>query len=257
MAFEVFNRTEEKYIITEEIYRTLRSELEDRMLLDGFCRNDEFYTICNIYYDTPDHQMIRHSIEKPIYKEKLRLRSYGTVSSKDKVYIEIKKKFKGYVNKRRCSMQLEDACNYLVSGKHPEGKRPERKRPSTEQVLREVDCILQRYPDLAPALYLSYDRIALFGKEKEDFRITFDTNIRTRRHELGLDKGNYGELLLPQGLWIMEAKANDAMPYWFSRLLSEYRIYTVNFSKYGEEYRRALKRGELSKLPTGQNRMCV
>jgi SPX domain protein involved in polyphosphate accumulation len=99
MAFEVFNRTEIKYIITEEIYRTLRSEIKDRMLLDGFSSNGEFYTICNIYYDTPDHQMIRRSIDKPIYKEKLRLRSYGTVSSKDRVYLEIKKKFKGYVNK--------------------------------------------------------------------------------------------------------------------------------------------------------------
>ncbi len=252
MAFEVFNRTEEKYFITDEIYRILRAELEEHMLLDAFCRNAEFYSICNIYYDTPDHQMIRRSIEKPIYKEKLRLRSYGTVTSKDKVYLEIKKKFKGYVNKRRCSMQLEDACRYIATGKRPEGKRP-----STEQVLREIDFILKRYSELAPALYLSYDRIAFYGKEKEDFRITFDTNIRTRRYELGLDKGNYGELLLPQGLWIMEAKTNHAMPYWFTRLLSEHRIYPVNFSKYGEEYRRAFKRGELSPLSTGQNRMCV
>lgn len=252
MAFEVFNRTEEKYLITEELYRTLRSELEEYMLPDGFCRNSEFYTICNIYYDTPDHQMIRRSIEKPVYKEKLRLRSYGTVSSKDRVYLEIKKKFKGRVNKRRCTMQLEDACRYLLTGERSEGKRP-----SSEQVLREVDFILQRYQDLAPALYLSYDRIAMFDKEKEGFRITLDTNIRTRRYDLGLEKGNYGEPLLPKGLWIMEAKTNHAMPYWFSRLLSKHRIYPINFSKYGEEYRRALKRGELSRMSTDKNKMCV
>lgn len=252
MAFEVFNRTEEKYIISDDTYRLLRDELEQYMHPDAFCRNGEFYTICNIYYDTPDHQMIRRSIEKPIYKEKLRLRSYGTVSSKDKVYLEIKKKYQGYVNKRRCSMQLEDACRYIATGKRSGGKRP-----STEQVLREIDFMLQRYPNLAPALYLSYDRIALFCKENEDFRITFDTNIRTRRYDLGLDKGNYGELLLPQGLRIMEAKTNHAMPYWFSKVLSEHRIYPVNFSKYGEEYRRALKQGELSMLSNGQNRMCV
>ncbi len=252
MALEVFNRTEEKYIITDENYRVLRARLEEYMLPDVYCRSGEFYTICNIYYDTPDHQMIRHSIEKPIYKEKLRLRSYGTVYPKDKVYLEIKKKFNGYVNKRRCSMQLEDACRYIATGKRAEGKRP-----FTEQVLREIDFILERYPDLAPALYLSYDRLALFGKEKEEFRITFDTNIRTRRYELGLDKGNYGELLLPQGLRIMEAKTNHAMPYWFTGMLSEYRIYPVNFSKYGEEYRQSLQQGELSLLSAGRNRMCV
>lgn len=252
MAFEVFNRTEKKYIITDEAFRMLKGELEERMLPDAFCRNGEFYTICNIYYDTPDHQIIRHSIEKPIYKEKLRLRSYGTVTSKDRVYLEIKKKFNGYVNKRRCTMQLEDACRYIETGKRSEGKKP-----STEQVLREIDFMLQRYPGLVPALYLSYDRIALFDKENADFRVTFDTNIRTRRYELGLDKGNYGELLLPQGHWIMEAKTNHAIPCWFAGLLSEHQIYPTQFSKYGEEYRRVLQRGELLTPSSGQNRMCV
>ncbi len=252
MAFEVFNRAEKKYIITDEVFRTLRTKLEEHMLPDSFCRSSEFYTICNIYYDTPDHQLIRRSIEKPIYKEKLRLRSYGIVTPKDKVYLEVKKKFNGYVNKRRCSMQLEEVCRYIETGRRSEGKKT-----STEQVLKEIDFMLKRYPELAPTLYLSYDRIALYGNEKADFRVTFDTNIKTRRYELGLDQGIYGELLLPPGIWVMEAKTNRAIPYWFTRLLSEYQIYPDNFSKYGAEYRRALQRGELSMPSSGQNRMCV
>lgn len=252
MAFEVFNRTEKKYIISEEIYRNLKAELREYMQSDAFSRNGEFYTICNVYFDTPDHQIIRNSIGKPVYKEKLRLRSYGVITSRDKVYLEIKKKFNGIVNKRRCTMLLEDACQYIETGKHPEGKRA-----STEQVLREIDFMLKRYPGLAPALYLSYDRKAMFGIENTDFRITFDTNIRTRRYEVGLDKGNYGELLLPQGTWIMEAKTNQAIPLWFSKLLSKYRIYPTNFSKYGEEYRIALRRGELQVLLDSQNKICV
>ncbi len=252
MAFEVFNRTEKKYILTDEVFQKLKAGLEEYMVADAFSRNGEFYTICNIYYDTPDHQIIRNSIEKPLYKEKLRLRSYGTVGSKDKVYLEIKKKFNGYVNKRRCSLLLEEASRYIETGKRPEGKKP-----SSEQVWNEIDFMLERYPGLAPSLYLSYDRIAMFSREDRDFRITFDTNIRTRREVLGLDKGNYGELLLPQGVWIMEAKTNHAVPFWFSRLLSEYRIFPKNFSKYGEEYCRAFKRGELNQRQDEEERKCV
>lgn len=240
MANEVFNRTEKKFIITDEIYRVIKPQLEEYMEPDSYSRNGDFYTICNIYYDTPDHAIIRKSIEKPAFKEKLRLRSYGVVSVSDKVYLEIKKKCNSQVNKRRTSLSLREAYQYIE-----EHQRPEAKKKLGEQILREVDYFLLRYPDLAPTLYLSYDRNAMFGKEDQSFRVTFDTNIRTRRYDLGLERGNYGELLLPEGVWIMEAKLKEVAPLWFAKLLSNYQIYSTTFSKYGEEYKRALRQGIL------------
>ena len=242
MAIEVFNRSEIKYLLTDELYRKIRPILEDYMEVDAYSRNGEFYTICNIYYDTERHDLIRKSIDKPAYKEKLRLRSYGVVRPGDKVYLEIKKKFDGKVNKRRTSMKLEDAYHYIQTR-----EKPVPKSYMNRQVFREIDQLMNRYP-LKPMLYLSYDRNAYFGKENSGFRVTFDKNILTRRENLGLDIGIYGDSLLPQGLWIMEAKAENALPLWFAKLLSTNHIYPASFSKYGSEYKKTIMGKEQPKI---------
>lgn len=253
IAIEVFNRTEKKFLITDEVLQKIKPQLQEYMELDAFSRNGDYYSICNIYYDTPDHAIIRKSIDKPIYKEKLRLRSYGVVGPRDKVYLEIKKKFNGRVNKRRTPMHLEDACRYIE-----EHQRLKVKKPLSEQILSEIDYFLLRYPNITPTLYLSYDRNAMFGIGDPSFRITFDTNIRTRRNEVGLDRGNYGELLLPAGMWIMEAKITNSVPLWFAKLLSYNHIYPTTFSKYGEEYKRALQRNEIDLSMTSKDKiMCI
>ena len=122
------------------------------------------------------------------------------------------------------------------------GEKPAPKNYMSRQVFREVDQLLSRYP-LRPMLYLSYDRNAYFGKEDMGFRITFDTNIRTRRTELRLEDGDHGEQLLGKDQWLMEIKAEKAMPIWLPRLLSEYKIVNTSFSKYGEEYKKMLTKG--------------
>ena len=235
MAIEVFNRYEKKFIINDETYHKILPLLEEYMEVDEYSRNGDFYTICNIYYDTQSNEIIRKSLDRPMYKEKLRLRSYGTVGLQDKVYLEIKKKFNGCVNKRRTSIVLEDAYRYLETK-----QKPKARNLINEQILNEIDFFINRYPDLKPTVFLSYDRNAMFGIEDRSFRITFDTNIRTRRDNVGLEKGNYGELLIPKDLWIMEAKIKDAAPLWFAELLSKYQIYPSSFSKYGAEYKRTI-----------------
>lgn len=235
MITEVFNRYEKKYIISEELYRELKPQMEEYMEGDEHNRNGSLYTICNIYYDTPDNQIIRKSIEKPAYKEKLRLRGYGVVKPSDMVYLEIKKKFNGCVYKRRISVELDQAYRYLETG-----QKPEAHNRMNEQILNEIDYMIRRYEGLRPTVYLSYDRDALYGKEDKNFRITFDTNIKTRRYDIGLEKGIYGESLLPKDLWVMEVKIQSAFPLWFTELLSRYQIYPVSFSKYGTEYQKTL-----------------
>ncbi len=224
MAKTVFNRYEKKYLIPEQVYLELRDRLA------GYMKEDEYgqYTICNIYYDTADDLLIRRSIEKPKYKEKLRLRSYGVPTLDSKVFLEIKKKYKKIVNKRRIQLPLRDAYAYLEDGIRPD---------MDSQILREIDFFLDRY-SLKPRLYLAYDRIALSGREDAEFRVTFDRRIRSRRVNTGLEQGDAGTLLLPGNWYIMESKIQGAAPLWFSGLLADMKIYTTSFSKYGNIYKK-------------------
>ncbi len=232
MAIEVFNRVEKKYIIDDYSYHVLNEKLKDYMVEDRFCMGNKFYSISNIYFDTWDDELIRRSIDKPVYKEKLRLRSYGIPNLDDKVFLEIKKKYKGVVNKRRTILQLDEAYEFLLKNKSP--------KPNpyiNEQVLNELKYFMKLYQPL-PKLYLAYDRKALFGKEDEELRITFDTNIRTRRERLRLELGDDGESLLQKGTWLMEIKTIGSMPVWLSEILTGLEIYGCSFSKYGTEYKK-------------------
>ncbi|MCI9559264.1 MAG: polyphosphate polymerase domain-containing protein [Lachnospiraceae bacterium] len=222
MAQEIFRRYEKKYKITREQYQELLGRMITRLSPEPYGK----HTICNIYFDTEDFQMIQHSLEKPCYKEKLRLRSYGTPKETDLVYVELKKKFDGIVYKRRVPMRYKEAKKYLYNGIRPN---------MDSQILREIDYTLDFY-QARPAVYLAYDRLAFYGKDNPDFRITFDMNIRARQHVLELDKGVYGTLLMPWEMLLMEVKIPGAMPLWMSRILSELDIYPTSYSKYGTYY---------------------
>ena len=234
MSITVFNRYEKKFLVKDEQYKKIISRLEEYMVPDSFSKDGGFYSISNIYYDTVDDELIRKSIEKPIYKEKLRLRSYGKPELHDEAFIEIKKKFKGSVNKRRIRLTLEEAVDYLDRDIDPPSIDP------NSQIFKEIQFMRQRY-ELIPKVYLSYDRRAYFGKEDSEFRITFDTNIQTRRTNLDLTAGPYGESILPEGYWVMEIKVLQGMPMWLTELLSDLKIYKTSFSKYGTEYKELIK----------------
>ena len=194
-----------------------------------FMNSDEYgkSTICNIYFDTPDFLLIRRSIEKPVYKEKLRLRSYGTPTSDSTVFIELKKKYRKVVYKRRISLSERDAMSFLVD-----------RNPVCEgQISNEINYFLDHYEGVAPAVFLSYEREAFYGKTDHDLRITFDSNILWRDSDLSLCKGVYGAPLLDQGQVIMEIKVAAAMPMWLVKFLSENKIYKTSFSKYGTAYK--------------------
>ncbi|AOZ92997.1 polyphosphate polymerase domain-containing protein [Paenibacillus crassostreae] len=235
MAIEVFNRHENKYLLDSEAYHKLYDALLEYMELDDHNKQHEFYSISNLYYDTPHHSLIRNSLAKPKYKEKLRLRAYGVPNQDTKVYLEIKKKVCGLVNKRRTSLKLNEAYDFVATGVEPVFKDY-----MNQQVIHEISYFLKQY-DLEPKVYLSYERKALFCKNNRDLRITFDTNIRCRRYDLKLEKGDYGEPLLEPGQWLMEVKAENTIPMWLSRMLSEHQLYRTSFSKYGNEYKKMLK----------------
>jgi hypothetical protein len=236
VAIEIFNRYENKYILDAETCGRIQERLSTRMRLDGYNRQGA-YSITNLYYDTDDSSLIRMSLSKPGYREKLRLRSYGVPAEDARVYVEIKKKCTGLVNKRRSALKLDEAYAFLESG-----KLPQTQPYMNVQVLREIACMLERSA-LKPALAISYDRRAYFGIEEPALRVSFDAHIKTRRDALRLEAGIFGDLLLDEGFRLMEINVERSIPLWLCRLLSEYRIYPVSFSKYGTEYARMLAGG--------------
>lgn len=236
MAIEVFNRSEIKYMLSEDDRDALLKILPLHMDSDPFNKNGEPYKICNLYLDTPSNELIIKSLEKPVFKEKIRLRSYGTARLDQTVYLESKKKFKQVVNKRRTPIKLSDAYEYFETKKFPEHPK------LNLQVMKEIDYIMGFY-DLSPKVYIAYDRWAYFEKNNSDFRLTMDKNLQSRRYDLGLEIEADGQQLLPEGKWLMEAKAFKGFPLWFVKFLSERKIYSTSFSKYGTEYRAYLKNG--------------
>lgn len=242
MAIEVFNRYEHKYMLDGETFSKVIRVMSDHMEPDAYNAGMKPYTIANIYFDTPDDYLIRTSLSRPEYREKLRLRSYGVPNSDTMVYLEIKKKYRGIVNKRRTSLALNEAYDFLATGKAPEPKEY-----MNGQVLRELEYFMSVY-DLAPKLYLAYDRIAYFEKGNGDLRISFDTNIRTRRHDLALENGDYGENLLDSDAYLMEIKTSLAKPLWLSHMLTDLGIQRKSFSKYGTEFKNTVNRPFTEKI---------
>lgn len=233
MAIKSFKRYEKKYLLSTEQYDMLMPGLLKYMDADEHCRSGKNYSIYNIYYDTIQSDVIRHSISKPYYKEKLRLRSYQIPAGlNDKVFLELKKKIGGIVNKRRAVLTLGEAYEFLE-----EGRRPSCRDYLSCQVLDEIQYYLCK-KQVKPSVYIGYSRKAFFGKDNRDFRLTLDSKILTRRYNLSLESGNYGKDILQQGQYLMEVKILGAMPLWFTSLLSGLSLYSTNFSKYGNEYMR-------------------
>lgn len=231
MPVEVFNRYEHKYLIDRNTYNKVIAITEKHMELDAYNIDRKPYTIANIYYDTDEDYLIRKSLSKPLYKEKLRLRSYGVPDKSSKVFLEIKKKYKGLVNKRRTVLSLDEAYSFVQSGQSPTAKDY-----MNLQVVGEIEYFLKMY-SLKPKVYLAYDRIAYFEKGNPDLRISFDTNIRSRRYNVRLEDGDKGKNLLDDGLYLMEIKTSRAKPLWLVHMLTELNIRRSSFSKYGTEFK--------------------
>ena len=234
MAIEVFNRFEHKFLMDKATYEKVLGIMDEHMELDSHNKDHKPYTIANIYYDTKDDYLIRRSLDKPSYKEKLRLRAYGVPEEDGKVYLEIKKKYKGIVNKRRTTLHLSEAYEFTQSA-----VKPEIKPYMNRQVVNEIEYFLHVY-SLVPKVYLAYDRVAYFEKGNPDLRISFDHNIRSRRYDLRLEAGDYGEMLLSDDTYLMEIKTARAMPLWLTDMLSKLCIRRVSFSKYGTEYKQMI-----------------
>ena len=240
----VFKRKEIKYLLSSEKRNALLPILEAHMEPDAFAHS----SISNLYYDTPDFRMVRRSLEKPMYKEKLRLRSYGTPENTSTVFPEIKKKAMGIVYKRRISLPYQEAVSFL-SGQQIAStdmcNRTTQQITSTDmcdgttrQILHELDWMLASYENLSPRVFLSYERDSYKEISDPSLRLTLDQDILFRTDRLDLREGAFGEAILLPDQTLMEVKISNAAPLWLAQALSEIGIFPVSFSKYGRAYER-------------------
>lgn len=230
MSRNIFERYEKKYLISARLQEVLLKRFSDKVEPDQYGS----YAISNIYYDTDNYDLIRNSIEKPCYKEKLRMRSYGNAEEDSLVYVELKKKFKGVVYKRRLPMSYSEARLFLQRG---ETENP------LPQIGREIQYFLKKNA-IHEKIFLGYQRKAFRGICDRDLRITFDTNIKFRQFALTLSDNTSGQNVIKDGESIMEIKFLGAMPLWLSRELSELSVYPTSFSKYGACYQRYILKTE-------------
>ncbi len=224
MAFvTVFKRYELKYMLTLEQKQKIIEAISPYMQLDRY----GITTIRNIYFDTDNYRLIRRSIEKPAYKEKIRIRSYSQATSDSTVFVELKKKYEKIVYKRRLPLCEQDAMSWVCR---------EEDCPVNTQISREIDYFIDFYGKLNPTVFLSYEREAYYDNGGGDFRVTFDDNILCRRTDVNLCSTTYGTPILPEGKVLMELKCSGGIPLWMVEVLSRERIYKTSFSKYGTAY---------------------
>lgn len=229
MSYQMtFQRYELKYLLTGQEKEAILCAMQPFMKLDGYGRT----TIRNLYLDTDNFRLIRRSLEKPVYKEKLRIRTYRRIKPSDMAYVELKKKYKSVVYKRRMALP-----EYQVMKSFREGSA----LPVHSQIGEEIEYFRDYYGILRPTVFLSYEREAYYALDGSDFRVTFDENILYREDNLSLTEEAYGSPLLGEGQTLMEIKTSGGIPLWMSHVLSSRQIYKTSFSKYGAAYRNLVK----------------
>lgn len=231
MAQKTFKRYENKYLLNERQFEALTAVLPQYMRCDEYSDGGG-YSIYNVYYDTENDDIIRNSLSKPYYKEKLRMRCYDipTLPS-DKVYLELKKKIGGVVSKRRAEMSLWEAYRFVNSGAAPRFGGY-----LNGQVASEISEFLALHT-VYPKVFISYERQAFTGLHNKDFRLTFDYNIASRRDDVAIKSSCPTTPLLGASMYLMEVKIIGAVPLWLAGMLSGLKIYSTSFSKYGTEYK--------------------
>lgn len=265
---QVFRRREIKYCLDEKTCAAVKAAMLPHLVPDTYAN----YSIFNEYCDTKDYDLIARSVEKPAFKQKLRIRSYGTAGANDPVFLELKKKYAGVVYKRRITLTLAEAENAVLSGALPARFTGENERiidtlppvfaeiaaagtKNAAQGAREIFPSPRHLPEdpnaaelagflsqkkIEKRTFLAYDREAYHAADDEELRVTFDTNLRFRTENVSLSFGGEGRAFSAAPAAILEIKAQDAFPLWLTEILTKARVYPSSFSKYGYLYERGL-----------------
>lgn len=238
---DAFKRVERKYLMSTGEFERLMGLLADRFAPDFYAHS----RISSLYYDTPAFAMIDRSLEKPLYKEKLRVRAYGTPAPDGVVYVELKKKFDGVVYKRRVGMTSPASRAFLAGMPYEQAVasfpladaalQEASLAPKALQIAREIRACCERWEGLHPATMIVVERDALHSIDGSDVRLTFDHSPQWRTDNLSFSADATGQELMP-GQVLMEIKCLGAYPLWLAHLLTREHLYSQPCSKYGRAY---------------------
>lgn len=220
----IIDRFEIKYLLNKCDYNLLINKMKDFLVKDKYFKE----TIYNIYFDSDDYILINRSLDKPIYKEKIRMRSYDKTNDSTNIFLEIKKKYIKNSNKRRVVISYKDYLDYINYGIIPK---------CDKQIMNEIDYCFKRYK-LKPKIKILYDRLAYSLKGDDTFRITFDTNIRYSNDNMDF---NNDDNILFMSDYIMEIKTFSGIPLWLNKILNNLDIYPTSYSKVGKIYEEGFK----------------
>ncbi len=226
-----FNRFELKYSITAAQCEAVKRDLADHMLPDGNSADDGFYDIASLYYDTPDLAFMRSKREGIKFRRKLRIRHYGTAEGaaddNQPVYVEIKQRINRTTQKRRLTLPLHAA--YVLCDGHLE----ETIDDATDSQAADEVLFLARSLDLQPTCLVGYRREAFVGSRYEPgLRVTFDNSLWAAQPEGGLSLPATRHAMTPPQAFLMEVKANNAVPVWLASMLARHQCTLVRYSKY-------------------------
>lgn len=267
---DVFERKEVKYVLDGAQHAAMVDALCGRMAVDTYGQTN----IVSRYFDTPERLLIERSLDKPTYKEKLRVRSYGIPAEDDQVFVELKKKYKGIVYKRRVGCSYAAARAYMGGATYeeacaayplPDPVLAEASfAPRSLQIAREIDAFRRRWSPLRASMITVCDRTAFAPVSLGDegagsdvpptLRITFDENVGYRdlfeeerivsAADCLIAPADFArpKPLLPAGAAIMEVKCAGPFPLWLTRALDACAAYPSSFSKYGAAYRASMRK---------------
>lgn len=247
---DVFERKEMKYRITAAQLAELLPVLQEHLVPADFADA----TVRSLYYDTPGDDLIARSIEGPLYKEKLRLRVYGDgYDPAMPAFVEIKKKFKGIVYKRRVMLSLAAAEAFLDGMPYEEAlaaypladkklaAQVRENAAKNKQIANEIAFFMQRYAPLQPSILTACSRCSLVDPDGGDLRITIDTQLCAKHRPTNIGDVDGAGALIGEGDAIMEIKSTFALPLWLTSALSSVGAYKQSFSKCGAAYAQAMR----------------
>lgn len=239
-----FKRYEKKFLISKAQYAQLLPILLQHMEFDNNCINGKTYHIRNLYLDDESNTLVHASVLKPDFKEKMRIRAYGSPEKNEKYFFEIKRKFEGIVTKRRIIVSEDELQQLIKTHNLPKNGNDY----NYNQILKEIEYFLLNYSHIIPRIFISYDRVAFFDKEDKNFRVSFDTNIHTRREPYAdITNENYEYSLLSDDEMLMEVKITSSYPLWFAKAISTLGLHHISFSKVGSEYKHSVLTNALNK----------
>ena len=193
-----------------------------------FEKNKYYYSeIRNIYFDNINEDIINSCYEYNNYRFKYRIRSYNEIINDDDIiFLELKTKLNAISYKRRAILTNIEYKNYINLNVFPS---------KDIQIMKEIDYVIKS-KKLHPNIYIAYDRFSYFCKENQNFRLTFDFNLRYRFNDLELKDSDNDKTYFKNNYYIMEIKTDSALPIWFCDYLTSHKLYSESFSKIKKIY---------------------